>query len=130
MALWLGTWKLNVAKSIYTPGPPPYKRATRRIVPASDGRVTIIDDLVRTRGGIVHLEWTGRFDGRDYPVQGVEAALTSAYRCTSDRSCEVVQKVDGEIVATSRLRLSDDGRTLTAVATAAAGTFTTVYEKQ
>src|SRR5436190_18220200 len=66
-----GTWTLNVARSTYSPGPPPYKRATRRIEPAGDG-IKIIDEQVRTRGGIVHLEWAGKLDGLDYAVQGVE----------------------------------------------------------
>ena len=41
------------AKSTFDPAPP-YKGATRRIEAAED-RVTIIDDLVRSRGGILHL---------------------------------------------------------------------------
>ena len=71
--LWLGVWKLNVARSSFS-GPPPYKRATRSIEPSERG-VRIVDDLVRPRGGVVHLEWIGRFDGLDYPVQGVEVVL-------------------------------------------------------
>src|SRR5688572_19838966 len=34
---WLGTWKLNAAKSTYDPGPAPYKRATYTIEPREDG---------------------------------------------------------------------------------------------
>src|SRR5439155_2012903 len=75
---WLGTWTLNVAKAT-SPGPFPYRRGTRRISATTDGGVTIVDDLVRVRGGVLHLEWTGKFDGLDYPVQGVEVVLTSAY---------------------------------------------------
>ena len=73
--LWLGVWKLNVGQVVLS-GPPPYKRATRRIEPAERG-VRIVDDLVRPRGGVVHLEWIGRFDGLDYPVQGAEVVLTN-----------------------------------------------------
>src|SRR5262245_52251961 len=87
-ASWFGTWTLNLAKSTFSLQPA-YKRATRRIEPAN-GSVLIVDDLVRTRGGILHLEWSGKFDGADYPVQGVEVALTSAYRCPDDRTCELV----------------------------------------
>jgi hypothetical protein len=30
---WFGTWRLNIEKSTYEPGPPPYKRATFTIAP-------------------------------------------------------------------------------------------------
>src|SRR5437763_11461616 len=89
-AAWIGTWTLNVAQSTSV-GSFPYRRGTRKISAARDGTVTIVDDLVRVRGGILHLEWTGKFDGLDYPVQGVEVVLTSAYRRVDDRTWELTQ---------------------------------------
>ena len=129
IASWFGTWKLNLASSTYSPGPPPFKRATRRIEQVG-ARITITDDQVRTRGGLIHLEWTGKFDGLDYAVQGVEVALTNAYRRIDDHTCELVQKVDGEIVATARLLLSPDGTTITTVNSSRTASATTVYERQ
>jgi hypothetical protein len=127
-ASWFGTWQLNVGKSTFSPEPP-YKGARRRIE-ASDGGITIVDDLVRSRGGILHLEWTGKLDGLDYPVQGVEIVLTNAYRRVDDRTWALVQKMDGVIVATARLAISPDGKTLTTVTSSRTGNATTVYEKQ
>lgn len=124
---WFGTWKLNVAKSTFGPEPP-YKRATRRIE-TSEGSITVVDDLVRSRGGILHLEWTGKFDGLDYPVQGVEVVFTNAYRLLNDGTCELIQKMDGEIVATARLAISPDGKTLTTVTSSKTGSATTIYER-
>jgi hypothetical protein len=127
--LWFGVWELNVVRSSYSSGPPPYKRATRRIEPSERG-IRIVDDLVRPRGGVVHLEWIGRFDGLDYPVQGAEAVLTNAFRCRDDRTCELVQKLDGEVVVTARLTISPDGKVLTTVAADQEASFTTVYERE
>src|SRR5262245_10188292 len=110
---WFGTWTLNVANSTYS-SRPPYKRATRRIEPAGAG-LTIVDDLVRPRGGILHLEWTGKLDGADYPVQGVEIVLTNAYRRIDDYNWDITQKIDSDRVSTIRLTLSADGRTITSV---------------
>jgi len=124
-----GTWTLNLAKSTYSPEPPPFKRATRRIQQADD-RITIVDDIVGSRGGIVHLEWTGKFDGNAYPVQGVDVVLTNAYRRIDDRRYELIQRVDGRIVATARLTISADGRTITTVTSGDTGSATTVHEKQ
>ena len=131
---WLGLWRLNLDRSIYRPGPAPYRRATYRIEPYAGG-VRVVYDMVRPRGGVTHLEWTGRFDGRDYPVQGVEEFVTYAYHRIDGRTYDVVTKVDGRTAATSRAVLSADGRSIT---TTTAGrdsrgvdvTTITVYEKQ
>ena len=129
-----GTWKLNLAKSAYDPGPPPYKRSTCRIEPWEDG-MKVTYDMVGTRGGITHLEWIGRLDGKDYPIEGLDDVLTNAYTRIDDRTFEVILKVDGVKAAVARIAISTDGKTLTTTTTArnAQGRSvitTTVYEKQ
>jgi len=110
-APWFGTWLLIPAPAGRFDSPP-YKKVTARIQPWEDGlRVTY--DLVRTRGGIEHREWTGRFDGKDYPVQGVEYVLTNAYRLVDARRYEIVIKRDGQVAATAVAVVSPDGATLT-----------------
>jgi hypothetical protein len=64
-----------------------------------DDGLRVVYDMVRRRGGITHMEWNGRFDGKEYPVQGVDYVLTNAYRKLSDRSYEIVVKVDGRAAA-------------------------------
>jgi len=131
---WFGSWRLNLERSTYRPGPPPYRRATYRIEPLPTG-VRVVYEMVRPRGGVTHLEWTGQFDGRDYPVQGVEEYVTYAYQEIDGRTYDVITKVDGRPAATSRAVLSANGRTIT---TTTAGrdsrgldvTTVTVYEKQ
>ena len=109
---WFGTWQLDAARSTGRTTPSPYKRVITRIEPSSDGlRVTY--DMVGTRGGVTHMEWTGRFDSHDYPVQGVDYVLTNAYRRIDDRSYEILVKVDGRLAATAVAVVSPDGRTLT-----------------
>ena len=128
-ASWFGTWTYNAAKSTTDAGPVPFKRATCRIEPWEDG-VRVTYDLVRVRGGITHLEWTGKFDGADYAVQGVEVVVTNAYRRIDDRTYEVVQKVDGEVSVTARMAVSPDGKTLTTVTSVQNGrTTTTVFDR-
>lgn len=131
---WIGTWKLSVARSTYDPGPPPYRRASYTIEPAGDG-LKVAYDMVHPRGGWTHLEWTGRLDGRDYRVQGLDEVVTYAYRPVGDGSFEVTVKFDGRVTAVSRVTLSADGRTMI-TATKGRGArgqdvmTTTVYEKQ
>ena len=69
--------------------------------------------MVRRRGGITHMEWSGRFDGQDYPVQGVDYVLTNAYRQLSDRSYEITVRVDGREAAVATAVVSPDGSRLT-----------------
>jgi hypothetical protein len=114
LAPWVGTWQLNPAKSTRRAEPSPYKRMTTRIEPWDAG-LKVTYDMVGTRGGVTHMEWIGRFDGRDYAVQGVDYVLTNAYRQIDDRRYEIRIKVDGQQAATATAAVSADGRTLTVV---------------
>ena len=113
---WFGTWQLNQARSSRRSADSPYKQVTTRIEPAGDG-LKVTYDMVGTRGGVTHMEWTGRFDGKDYPVQGVDYVLTNAYRHIDERRYEVTVKVDGSPAATAVAAVSNDGQTLTVVTT-------------
>ena len=130
---WLGTWILNIEKSTYSPGPPPYKRSMFVIEPWKDG-VRVTYEMVRPRGGVIHLEWDGRFDGREYPVQGLEEHVTYAYTRIDDRTYDIVARMDGRVAASSRTAVSADGRTITTItvgrdAQGRDATTTTIYEK-
>jgi hypothetical protein len=130
---WLGEWRLNTDKSTYNPGPAPYRRASFRIEPWMDG-VRVVYDMVRPRGGVIHMEWDGRFDGREYPVQGLEEHVTYAYARVDDRTYDIVARMDGRIAASSRTAVAADGRTITTItvgrdAQGRDATTTTVYEK-
>src|SRR5262249_26215163 len=132
-APWFGTWKLNPAKST-TNSDARFKRVTLKIEPWEDG-LKVTYDMVGTRGGVTHMEWTGKFDGKDYPIQGVEYFLTNAYSLLNDRSYQIVVKVDEAIAATTTVIISPDGKTLTTTtneknARGQGITSTSVYEKE
>jgi hypothetical protein len=131
---WFGTWTLNLEKSVYSPDPPPYKRATMKVEPLGRGCVRFSYDFVYPRGGLQHVEWDGRFDGNDYIVQGTDEYVTYAYRQTGERTYEVTAKLDSRITAVAAVTMSPDGRRLTTTTRrrSARGqlTNTTVYEKK
>jgi hypothetical protein len=83
------------------------------IVEPRDGMVRFAYDFVFARGGVQHLEWIGRFDGKDYMVQGADEYITYAYRQTGDRTYEIIAKVDTRAAAVATVTLAPDGRTLT-----------------
>lgn len=109
-----GTWELNIAKSTYEPGPPPYRRSTCKIETMGES-VKVTYDMVGIRGGITHIEWTGKLDGKDYAIQGIDEAVTNAYTRIDDRTYDVVVKSDGTKAATARIMIALDGKTLTSI---------------
>ena len=130
---WFGTWKLNPAKSTSN-SESRFKRVTLKVEPWQDG-LKVTYDMVGFRGGVTHMEWTGKFDGKDYPVQGVDYVLTNAYTRLDEQSYQIVIKVDGAVAATAKVVVSSDGKMLTTstVEKNARGesvTTTTVYERQ
>jgi hypothetical protein len=107
---WFATWQqVPPARKWFDPWA--YQKVTLRIDPYDDG-LRVVYDMVRRRGGITHMEWSGRFDGRDYPVHGVDYVLTNAYRQLSDRSYEIVVRVDGREAAVATAMISADGSTM------------------
>lgn len=111
---WEGSWRLDLARSEFVPAPAPYVRGTRRIE-TSGSSLRIVEDFVRPRGGLIHLEWNGQPDGRDYRVHGVDLFVTYAYRQIDGRTLEGTVKVDGVVTSTSRETISADGQMLTVV---------------
>src|SRR2546430_125807 len=64
----VGTWKVNLSKSTYSPGPPP-KSTINKFEPWEDGMKATID-IVDAQGEKIHSEAAVKFDGKDYPIKG------------------------------------------------------------
>jgi hypothetical protein len=63
----MGTWKLNEAKSKIGAGS---AKNTTVVYEAAGDNVKVTVDGVDADGKPAHSEWTGKFDGKDYPVIG------------------------------------------------------------
>ena len=88
-----------------------------------------------TNGTSSHSEWTGKFDGKDYPVTGDSTSDTRSYKKVSGRVMTFTAKKDGKVTLTGRIVYSADGksRTVTTTTTDSMGkkvTSTAVYDKQ
>ena len=111
---WMGTWKVNLAKSTYSPGPKPTVAGTVKMEPLSGGMKTTIDG-VNAQGQPTHTETVGKFDSTDVPVKGAAVPnSTSAFKRIDARTFQVVGKVDGKPTVTTRVAISADGKTATA----------------
>jgi hypothetical protein len=128
----MGTWKLNDAKSMFPAGTT--KNSTVVYEAAGDGVKVTVDGTDKD-GKPMHSEWTGKFDGKDYPVTGDPTSDMRSYTRVNYRTLALVSKKDGKVVSTGKVVLSADGktRTVTLSGTNANGKtlkITAVYDKQ
>jgi len=107
----MGTWMLNEAKSKITPGTLKFTTVTFK---SMFGQVKVTGDGVDANGKPMHVEWSGKFDGKDYPVTGDPNGDTRSYRRVNDRTLEVTIKKNGKVTVTARTVVSADGKSRTA----------------
>ena len=109
---WLGTWKLNLARSKYNPPElaPKSQTITREAV---EGGMKLVSDGVDSQGRPTHNEFTAKFDNKDYPWPGQANADTIALIRLDEEYYESTWKVKGEVTITSQTVVSRDGKTLT-----------------
>ena len=130
----VGTWKLNLAKSKYSPGPAP-KSATTKIEAAGAGtKVTV--DQVTGDGKTLHWEFTANYDGKDSRVTGnnPDADMVARSRINAN-TVQTINKKGGKVTTTQQSVVSSDGktRTVTTTGTNAAGQMVNnvaVFERQ
>ena len=105
-----GTWKLNVAKSKYDPGPAPTS-ATTTITAAGRGHKIVVDQTMPD-GSKRHWETTTENDGKDTPVIGNNPDADTVSRTRVDASTlKTVYKKDGKVTLTQTSKVSPDGKT-------------------
>ncbi len=128
----LGTWKLNEAKSSFPTGATKNQTVTYQ---AEGDQVKVTLDGTAADGKSVHIEWTGKYDGKFYPVTGDPNVDERSYKQVNGRTVEVISKKDGKEVSTTRVVVAPDGksRTVTSTTTNAKGakvTSVAVYDKE
>jgi hypothetical protein len=111
---WLGTWKLNVAKSKYIPGPPP--QSVTLIQEAAEGGTKVTVKGVDAEGRPFGSESTLKFDGHDYPVPGNPAWDTMSVKRVDAYTLDFTRKKAGKIVQSGTDVVAKDGKTRTMTA--------------
>jgi hypothetical protein len=117
----VGTWKANIAKSKYSPGPAP--KSQTLTIEAHDGGIKYSAHGENAQGAPTHLEFTAKYDGMDNPTTGSPDGNSIAYKRIDANTVESATKKDGKVMATSKAVVSKDGktRTLTTIGKNAAG---------
>ena len=107
----MGTWKLNVSKSKYTPGPPPKSGMLK--YEASEGGVKRTGETIEADGKKTGFEYTAKYDGTDYPVTGSEYFDTIAIKRIDDNTAEATLKKAGTVVRNAKRVISKNGKVMT-----------------
>jgi hypothetical protein len=131
----VGTWKLNLEKSKFNPGPGP-KSMTRTVEAQADG-VKYTFDGIGANGAAIAYSFAVSFDGKDNAITGSMpggADSISAKRIDSN-TFEATSKQGGKVIGTFKVEVSQDGKitTVTSKGTNATGQPTndvSVYNKQ
>ena len=128
----IGSWKLNEAKSKISPGAP---KNTMVVIAAADDSMKVTVDGIGADGKPAHNEWTGKFDGKDYPITGDPASDMRAYKPVNDHTLALTEKKGSKVTNSGRIVVSADGKTRTVIVngTDANGkktSITFVYDKQ
>jgi len=112
----LGTWKLNLAKSRFDPGPAPTSDTRDFVVWDTDGvRHTVT--TVRVDGTTSVTGYSAHYDGKDYTFTGSPTADTVSLRRVDANTLETTLKFGGRVVQMSESVVSKDGQTRTVTVT-------------
>jgi len=135
-----GTWKLNLAKSTFSPANLAPKSGTTTWVVAPGG-VNTVTNGVDSKGRKTHSEYTAKFDGQDISWKGtIDGSLSPdqdavAWKKVDDYTFELTNKLKGQVLTTQRTVISKDGKSRTNTITGKNAQGVTVnntqfYEKQ
>ncbi|HEX4785726.1 MAG TPA: hypothetical protein VH350_15395 [Candidatus Sulfotelmatobacter sp.] len=128
----MGTWKLNEGKSKIAAGT---SKNSTVVYEAAGDSVKVTINANAPDGTATHSEWTGKFDGKDYPSTGNPNEDMRSVKQIDDHTLHVTSKKGGKVVLTAHVVVAADGksRTVAVNGTDAQGKkykSTTVYDKQ
>ena len=130
---WVGSWKLNAAKSTF--GTAPVTRAETLKFVATTAGIKLTSEGTDPQGKPMQSEYTSKFDGKDVAWTGNPTADMACPKRIDDNSYENVWKSGGKPTMTARVVVSNHNKTMTITETptdaqgTAAGSVA-VYDRQ
>src|SRR6476620_12513388 len=106
----MGTSKLNEAKSKVPAGM--MKNTTVTYAEEGDS-VKVTTDGTSADGKPMQTEWTGKFDGKDYPLTGDRSSDARSYTRVNDHTLTLENKKDGKVTTEGKIVISKDGKSRT-----------------
>jgi hypothetical protein len=106
-----GTWKMNPAKSKYSPGPTPRSLTVK--VDCDENGIKLDSEGTNADGTPTHVEYSAEFDGKDYPITGTYADTVSVKRTDANTIESTLRKKDGKLMLIVTSTVSTAGKTRT-----------------
>jgi hypothetical protein len=106
-----GTWKMNPAKSKYSPGPA--AKSVKLKIEADENGIKIDAEGTDGDGNPTHVAYDAKFDGKDYAVTGVANADTVSVKRVGADTIQATMKKGDQVVMTVTSKVSTDGKTRT-----------------
>ncbi len=106
-----GTWKLNLEKSKYDPGPAP-KSATA-IIKIENNTETYSSETVTSTGETMHGSFTAKLDGTEAPVSGIPYADMISVKQMSPLHTVAKLSKGGKLMMTVHVVVAADGKSRT-----------------
>ncbi len=107
---FMGSWTLNEAKSKFSPSS---GKITKAVWETVGEDVKLTTDGVDAAGNPTHTEWTGKLDGRYYPISGNPLAETMSLTRSGSRTIVIRQRKGKKLMLSGRIVVSADGKTRT-----------------
>ena len=108
----VGTWKLNLTKSTYDPGPAPKSQTLTIAAWGADG-VNYKSDGVGSDGKPTHTEFQAKYDEKFVPFKGNPDADMISYKRTDPNTIESTTQLKGAVTGHTHVVVSVDGKTRT-----------------
>jgi hypothetical protein len=108
----IGTWKPNLAKSTYSPGPPPRSQTASFQAEGKGLRETL--EAINAQGNSANGVFMIFDDGKSYPVMGNPAFDGQSFKRVNESTWWGIRTKAGKVVQTIILAVSADGKTETA----------------
>ena len=110
----LGTWKLNESKSTFGDGA---GKSTMVVWAKAGDQEKCTVDGIDAAGKKTHTVWTGKLDGKDYPIKGDAESDTRSFKLDGEHKLDMVSKKGGKTVGDGTIVVSEDGKTRTVKST-------------
>jgi hypothetical protein len=109
---WLGTWKLNLSKSKFSPPELAPKSQTITQEAVEGGLKTVIEE-VNAQGKPVRTEYTAKLNNQDQPWTSSSEADTIVLQRLDDEYFQTTWKLKGEVMILGSTLISKDRKTMT-----------------
>ena len=107
-----GTWKLNLEKSRFEPGPAPFKSFTLTFIPAENGAYRVTAKGETNNGAPIDTTYLLKDDGKEYPVTN---APFDSIAVTNEKPnvALITTKLHGKVIEKTRVVTSGNVMTET-----------------